>query len=555
MKRLITLLIIFAMLAALAGCASNAEERPTETADLPAPSISVEAIPDLPEDFVMGADISSLLSLEAAGRVFYGYEGKEQDLLQTLSQSGVNYIRVRVWNDPFDEAGNGYGGGNCTLDTAIELGKRAARYGMGLLVDFHYSDFWADPGKQQPPKAWAGMTLAEKSDAIYDYTKESIGQIKSNGISVGMVQVGNETTGGLCGEWEKEGMYTLMKRAADGVRDADEKIRIAVHYTNPEKQGYGAHAQDLKDFGVDYDIFATSYYPQFHGSVENLRQQLKAVQDISGKQVMIAETSWDYSTSEEGAYRRSVQGQADAIADCVRTMAALGGVGVFYWEPAWIDVPGESPDALTAIREQHGAGWASSFAGSYDPEDAGRYYGGTACIPSALFDPEGHPLESLKTFYYLRHGSGVVRENYIRNPSFEETDCSMWKITEAVAGTVGVQQTDARDGQNALHFWSDQAVSFTAEQTVTELPEGEYAFSVNVQGDGAGERAVLVIYALSGGTRYEQRFTLNGWCSWRLPVIEHIPCGNGEMTVGIEIRAAAGAWGTVDRMELLGENG
>ena len=148
-------------------------------------------------DFITGADVSSLLSLEASGRKFYGFDGREQDLLKTLNESGVNYIRVRVWNDPFDENGNGYGGGNCTVDTAIELGRRAARYGMGLLVDFHYSDFWADPGKQQAPKAWRSMSFDEKATAVRDFTIDSITRIEQSGVRINMVQVGNETNNGF----------------------------------------------------------------------------------------------------------------------------------------------------------------------------------------------------------------------------------------------------------------------------------------------------------------------------------------------------------------------
>lgn len=140
-----------------------------------------------------------------------------------------------MWNNPFDENGDGYGGGNCTIDTAIEIGKHAMQYGMGLYVDFHYSDFWADPAKQKVPKAWENMTIDEKTKAIYSYTEESLAVLKENGIKVGMIQIGNETTGGICGEFEKENIYKLMKSAAKAVRDNDKDIQIAVHFTNPEK--------------------------------------------------------------------------------------------------------------------------------------------------------------------------------------------------------------------------------------------------------------------------------------------------------------------------------
>lgn len=415
MKRVFLIIAIICISLSIAACSDRGNEKQNINSEVYneqydknfEASISVSKVEGLSENFMMGVDISSLLSLEASGRVFYGFDGKEQDIFETLSDAGVNYIRVRVWNNPFDENGNGYGGGNCTVDTAVELGKRAAKYDMGLMVDFHYSDFWADPGKQQAPKAWENMSIAEKNDAIYDFTIESLDTIQKSGVEIGMVQVGNETTGGICGENEKENIYRLIKSAAKAVRDTDEDILIGVHYTNPEKKMYADYANDLKDYGVDYDVFATSYYPEYHGTIDNLKEQLAKVHNISGKKVMIAETSWSYDSSVTGAYERSVQGQADEIRDCIYAMTELGdyAIGVFYWEPAWIDVPGDSEEEKNNKRERYGAGWASSYAGAYDPNDAGKYYGGTGCIPTALFDPDGYPLESLKTFLYVRYGT------------------------------------------------------------------------------------------------------------------------------------------------------
>ena len=147
-----------------------------ETVSFPLPdgpeesSIYVEPIPDISDDFIRGMDASSVLVEENSGVTYYNYDGEEQDVFMTLAQSGVNYIRLRVWNDPYDENGNGYGGGNNDVATAIELGKRATQYGMKVCIDFHYSDFWADPKRQHAPKAWEGMSSTEKYDALYDFT-------------------------------------------------------------------------------------------------------------------------------------------------------------------------------------------------------------------------------------------------------------------------------------------------------------------------------------------------------------------------------------------------
>lgn len=408
MKKVILLILILTLL--LSGCASQSTSAPEETT-LPKqePGITVEKVEGLSPSFLMGADISSLIALENSGVVYKDLSGEPQDLVKLLHDAGLNAIRVRVWNDPYDADGNGYGGGNCDLEKAIAIGERAMAYGMSLLVDLHYSDFWADPGKQQVPKAWAGMTFDEKSRALEAYTQDCLRAFSEAGINVSMVQIGNETTGGFCGEWTVDGQYTLMTTAAAAVRSFDPNIRIAVHYTNPEKGGYTTFAQRLQDYRVDYDVFASSYYPAWHGTLENLTAQLRAVAEGYGKQVMIAETAWDnitYDANAQGAYSYSVQGQATAISQVIEAVSTLGdrAVGVFYWEPAWIEVPNISWEDRALLWERYGSGWASSYAGEYDPDDAGKYYGGSACVNQALFDENGCPLESLMTFTYVRTG-------------------------------------------------------------------------------------------------------------------------------------------------------
>ena len=432
MRRLLVLLLSIILLVGLFGCRTNDE--PWWLGDGPLEGeLFVDAVPGLSPDFIRGADVSSLLALEASGVKFYDFNGNEQDMLKTLAEEGFNYIRVRVWNDPFDEFGNGYGGGNNTVETALELGVRAAEYGMKLLVNFHYSDFWADPGKQQVPKAWADLSFDDKVQALYDFTKESVLMLVDGGADVGMVQIGNETNNSMSGENAWPRITALMAAGAQAVRDVSadtgHDILIAVHFTNPESRNFVTDARRLEVNDVDYDIFASSYYPFWHGTLENLANQLSEVAEQFDKKVMVAEVAYAYSwedfdghanTIGEGAvfdqpYPLTVQGQARAIADVVKTVASIGeaGIGVFYWEPGWIPVP-VSENAVTpeqaweerfAIWEKHGSGWASSFASSYDPDDAGVWYGGSACDNQALFDAYGHPLPSLRVFGYCYIGS------------------------------------------------------------------------------------------------------------------------------------------------------
>ena len=179
--------------------------------------ITIQPIGFHHDNFIKGMDVSSVLSLEKAGVKFYRSDGEQADLFGILAENGVNHIRVRVWNHPFDADGNGYGGGNNDVASAAEIGKRAAAYGMKLLVDFHYSDFWADPAKQKAPKAWENMSLTEKTAALYDFTYHSLLEIKSAGAQIGMVQIGNETTSGIAGESDFSAMAALFDSGAGAV--------------------------------------------------------------------------------------------------------------------------------------------------------------------------------------------------------------------------------------------------------------------------------------------------------------------------------------------------
>lgn len=635
--------------------------------------IYVEPIDGLPADFIRGVDISSVIAQEKSGVVYYNEAGEEQDLFQTLAQNGVNYIRVRVWNDPYDKNGNGYGGGNNDTETAAMIGARAAEYGMKLCVDYHYSDFWADPNKQQCPKAWEGLAIGDKSEALYQYTKESLSEIIDAGAVVGMVQIGNEINNGISGETDWTKRRQLLQAGSRAVRETAQEtgqdIRIAVHFTDiSDKKGTLAIAQKLLEKEIDYDIFAVSYYPFWHGSMENLTEVLREITETYGKKVLVAETSYPYTDGDgdgfansiSGAdavpeYTVSVQGQANEIRDVCAAVAGAGedGLGVFYWEPAWIPVnvyeegAADAASVLSANREsweENGSGWASGYAASYDPKDAGAYYGGSSWDNQALFDYEGRPLESLKVFKYLHCGTlveravesiqavevkvpldgeiempetvcivyndrsteeipviweaeqlsaidtstagtyevegtfgapadsladtglsaavveylekervmavvSVNRENRILNGSFEETDTSMWNITETSSGMTDFQdkEADAHSGVMALHFYSAGEVSFTAEQTVTGLAPGVYEFGLYLQGGDTGDTAEMYIYADNGTERLTQETEAAGWCNWQNPVISGITVGeDGTLTVGASISCAAKGWGTLD---------
>ena len=436
-RRVVSLLLAVSLVIIATACQKKPEEeqpvsdwRPNKAnLQVASDSLFVQKVDHLTDDFILGMDASCVPALEASGVKYYDHDGSEKDVYEILRDNGVNYIRVRVWNDPYDANGNGYGGGNCDIENAVAVGKRAAKYGLKLLVNFHYSDFWADPAKQMVPKAWKGMNIDAKSEALYAYTKDCLQQLVDAGADVGMVQIGNETTGAMCGEsssavggWKK--ITQLMSAGSKAVREVCPHALVAVHFTNPEKaDSYVSYSKNLDYYGVDYDVFASSYYPYWHGTYENLASVLSDIAETYDKKVMVAETSYaftaedtDYSgnTIGEGGgivknYPFTLQGQANLVRDMVDTMVnkTTNGIGVFYWEGTWISVGGDSYDANLTKWEKYGSGWASSYAAEYDPDDAGKWYGGCAVDNQAFFDQNGRATEALKVFALLKSGNAV----------------------------------------------------------------------------------------------------------------------------------------------------
>lgn len=417
MTKISKLIISLFILLSSYGCQKNSIEYVSSS-----DTIFVRKIENLPDDFIMGMDLSSIISLENSGVKFYDYEDNETDIFETLAKSGINYIRVRVWNNPYDKNGNGYGGGNCDINNAVLIGKRAKKYGMKLLVDFHYSDFWADPSKQMCPKEWKDMDIEAKANALYEYTRDSLTKLKNENIDVGMVQIGNETNGSMAGEtiW-KNIVYDLMANASKAIREVFPKALIAVHFANPEKSdSYLTYAKKLDYYNLDYDVFGSSYYPYWHGTLQNLQDTLSTIASSYNKKTMVLETSYAYTNedfdysgntiSSESSitkdYPFSQQGQVNCLLDIIETIKnTTNGIGICYWEGAWIPVGYNSYEENFDIWQKYGSGWASKYASEYDPNDAGKYYGGSAVDNQALFDEYGYPLESLKVFALARTGN------------------------------------------------------------------------------------------------------------------------------------------------------
>ena len=459
---------------------------------------------ELPEDFILGMDVSSLLAEEQSGVKYYDFNGEERDLLQILADSGLTHIRVRVWNHPYDPAGHGYGGGNNDISAAVELGRRAKAAGLKLIVDFHYSDFWADPGKQQAPLAWKGMDEETKAEAVYDYTLDCLRQLRDAGADVALVQVGNETNGALCGVRNWHGIRLLMNAGARAVRESFPEALVAVHFANPENSEAMLDYAYRMSFDVDYDVFAASYYPFWHGTRENLAEVLNTVAETYGKKVMVMETSYAYtgedtdfsgnSIGDESAgivknYPFTVQGQANAVRDVIETAAGLqNGIGVCYWEGAWISVGTESWEINHELWEKFGSGWASSYAAFYDPDDAGKYYGGSSWDNQAFFDAQGKPLESLRLFRLLRTGNAVEPQ-----PDAIEDTVLRVDLTDTIRlpETVNAVMTDGSVSPVPVEW------DVTAEELAAMQSGGPASYDLVGTASGMPARARLTMAALN----------------------------------------------------------
>ena len=528
-SRLLCLLLAAVLAAMATGCApaqipestGTPAEKPDYIPDTKVEGcgVYVKKIDNLPEDFIFGMDASSVLAEEASGVKYYNFQGQEQDVFQTLAESGINYIRVRIWNHPFDADGNGYGGGNCDINTAVEIGKRATKYGMKLLVNFHYSDFWADPGKQMVPLEWADLSIEEKTEAVYQYTKESLELLKEAGVDVGMVQIGNETNGAMCGETTWFNIQYLMQAGSKAVREVFPDALVAVHFANPEKEGsYATYASKLDYYSVDYDVFASSYYPFWHGTLENLTNVLTQIHETYGKQVMVMETSYAYTpddtdfngnTISDGSavtknYPYTVQGQTRAVYDVIETVANTpGGIGVCYWEGTWITVGRNSWEENHAKWEKYGSGWASSYAAKYDPNDAGKYYGGCAVDNQAMFDAEGKPLDSLLVFNLVRYGNDVE----LKADALEDVVLSFDVGSPIVLPeTVNAIMNDGSTSQVAVTWDS------TEEELAQITAAGKGKYEITGSADGMVAHAWITVMEFNYLTNYSfETGDLTGW--------------------------------------------
>ncbi len=376
---------------------------------------------DFMNKFIKGMDISTLVEMEKCGARYYDC-GKEGDLFDILKSYGTNAVRIRLWNDPYDSNGMPYGAGTNDLETMVILAKRAKEHGMDILLDFHYSDFWADPGKQFKPKAWEGMDADGLVQAIYDYTVNVMNVCKDNGCIPDMVQAGNELSNGML--WpdgqvfdestalslgrtpEYDNLARFVSAGIRGVKAVNPDTKIMIHLDNGgNNELYRRWFDNYIKRGEDFDVIGLSYYPFWHGTLNDLSANMADIAKRYGKELIIAEVSMGFTMEDYKDYEKlpdeerkgmatrqelvdkieypmTKEGQSGFMKDIMDRICKVPdglGAGFYYWEPAWIPV--------------NGSGWATKESLEYikDPGPCGNEWAN-----QALFDYNGNVLPALK---------------------------------------------------------------------------------------------------------------------------------------------------------------
>jgi beta-galactosidase len=270
---------------------------------------------------MIGADISFLPQVETRGNKFFD-QGIQKDAITLLRDHGFNYIRLRIFVNPENKDGYAPGEGYCGLPYTLEMARRIREAGMKLLLDFHYSDYWADPQQQNKPKAWADLSFNALTDSIKSYTTHVIRALKMQGTPPAIVQVGNEINHGIL--WpdghisNPDQLASLLKAGIAGVEAADPSIPVMLHIALGGQNDEAVFWLDnMIARGVTFDIIGLSYYPRWHGTLEDLKYNLSDLCKRYNKPLDIV---------EYGDFKKEVH-------DIIFSLPDDKGKGACIWEP------------------------------------------------------------------------------------------------------------------------------------------------------------------------------------------------------------------------------
>lgn len=298
-------------------------------------SKSTESQNKTPEIVAKGADISWLPQMEATGYKFYNNNGQEEDCMKILKDHGINSIRLRTFVNPSDDIASGH----CSKNETVAMAVRAQKWGMRVMIDFHYSDTWADPGKQAKPKAWEGHDFSTLLNDLYSYTFEVMTALKTAGVTPEWVQVGNEIPGGMVypegssSNWPQ--LAQLINKGYDAVKTVNPQSKVVLHIdqgNNNERFRWWFDAARANS--VKYDVIGLSYYPywlegkpDYTLSIDDLAKNMNDMATRYGKEVMVVEVGGE-DIQAQNTYNMLV-----AVQKKIMAVPENKGLGVFYWEP------------------------------------------------------------------------------------------------------------------------------------------------------------------------------------------------------------------------------
>ncbi len=589
----------------------------------------------IPEDFIMGADISSIIALENAGAKYYTIDGKKEELFKILSDNGINTIRSRLWVDPRSPVGVN-GGGMNDLETVLEIARRSHKYGMKFILDFHYSDNWTHPGQQEIPYTWKNKTFEQIRVILHQYTKYVLQTFVNENIPIYAVQIGNEINTGILIphaklEWNEKkdesfkNLSILLKEGISAVKDISPKTKIILHIAD------GGSADIFYDFfsqmdkhDVEYDIIGISYYTFFHGTMKRFGQTITHITERFQKPLLLAEYSYAFTTKSTAntlnifneamvstsGYKASVKGQKTLIKDAINMVAGLPnglGIGVVYWEPAWIPVKNvgwggkgtKASWANQALFDYKGKALSSlnifktmnkenriiqkikeipkdlSFKINIHtkeeiPEEISVLMDSDAYrklkvnwLNTEVLNIEGkYTIDGIISYQNKNYkvSSEVISErNYIINSGFEDgreeiskdqEPSKPWILKESTPKRVHVQSKgDYYSGKSHLNYYSKKPLTFELSQNISELESGTYTLGVYIMGvmDNIEE---LSLFA-DNGKVIKSYATLLGWKNWVYVEIPNIKITKGKLKIGISVVTSGETWGHIDDFVLI----
>jgi arabinogalactan endo-1,4-beta-galactosidase len=476
-------------------------------------------------EFAKGADVSWVPGMEAQGYVWYDEDGNQKDILRILKDDyEINSIRLRVFVNPSED----YGSGWCDKERTVAMAKRAKALGFRIMIDFHYSDTWADPANQAKPAAWESYNFSQLKTAVYDHTYDVMSALAAEGIYPEWVQVGNETNNGMLWEDGKasasfSNFAQLINSGYSAVKTVSNSSKVIVHLSN----GYDASLfswmfTGLVNNGANFDVIGMSLYPTATSwaSYNALAySNMQSLVSTYGKEIMVCEIGMNYENSTPGA---------DFIGDIIDKTKALSGnkgLGVFYWEPE--AVPGYNDNYLLGAWNSDGTptGALNGFLDSYVMKDTSASLTGTNLVVNPGFETDNAAVSS-------------------------PAGWSKWASTTAQQ-SASYSEWEGYAGSYKLSHWSESAYKVSNYQSFTGLQNGTYILKACVMNSGGQNDCQL--YAKNfGNSEINTDLPVTG--TWVQVILSGIKVKNNKCEIGLYSDANAGNWVNLDNVEFFKVN-